>query len=279
MYDDQDSLNPIYLKEISRYKLLTREDEARLSARIKKGDRTALDKLVNSNLRFVVSVAKNYLGQGLSYQELVNNGNVGLIKAAKRFDEKRNFKFISYASSWIRHDILEALAANSRIIYLPLKAVARIHYVKRAYDNLEQQYKRSPDADEIAKDLDMEYGDVIEAIKLHQRQLSLNSPADAEDGGSFLIDLIHNDEWQNTDYELNNKHVDRIVSELLDSREYREKKVLEFLFEAEYDLRKIGGIFNLTGERVGQIRDKALRELKSKLRKEGITSFVELCNR
>jgi len=262
----------LYLKEISKYKALPIEEEAELARRIRNGDDAALEKLVRSNLRFVVSVSRNYQNQGLPLIDLINEGNLGLIRAAKRFDEKKNFKFISYAVWWIRQAILQALAEQSRIVKLPLNRVGAIHKIGMAQSKLEQKFSRNPNYEEIAEELCIHSSDVHEAIKIGNTHFSLDAPLqNGED--SKLMDLLQDDRAERPDDSVMNISLHAEVDMVLGSLSERERDVVKMYFgigeETAYTLEEIGIRFDLTRERVRQIKEKALKRLKntSKARK------------
>jgi RNA polymerase primary sigma factor len=255
----------LYLKEISKSKTLSVEEETELAVAIKKGDRRALEKLVKANLRFVVSVCRNYQNQGLPLNDLINEGNYGLIRAAKRFDEKKNFKFISYAVWWIRQSILQALAEQSRIIKLPLNRVGTIHKIGKTQSKLEQKLLRSPNVEEIAQELNIEEKEVNDTIKIGNSYLSLDAPLkQGED--VHLIDMIRNDQQELTDVTIMDISLQEEIERILNTLSEREKEVLKLYFgigeDTAHTLEEIGRRFNLTRERVRQIKEKALRRLK-----------------
>ncbi len=256
-----------YLQEIGKVDLIPPEEEVKLAVLIKQGDQRALDKLTRANLRFVVSVAKQYQSQGITLPDLINEGNVGLIKAAQRFDETRGFKFISYAVWWIRQSILQALAEQSRIVRLPLNKVGLTNRISRAYSQLEQLYEREPSAEEIAQFLEIDINEVTATIGASVRHVSMDQPfAEGEDG--TLMDVMENPNSESTDKYLVfnvslSKEIDRSLSTLTE----RQKDVVRFFFGIGVDhplsLEDIGEKFNLTRERVRQIKDKAIVKLRS----------------
>ncbi len=274
---DETSLE-LYLKDISKNAALSAEDEARLAVRIKKGDRKALEKLIKANLRFVVSVARNYQNQGLPLGELISEGNLGLIQAAKRFDEKRNFKFISYAVWWIRQAILRALADRSRITRVPLNRIGIIHKVGRTQSKLEQRFRRMPTLDEIAKELGLAESEVIEIQKIGNRYLSLDTPVQADDS-SQLIDLLQDENQEMPDSRLIEMSMQEGVNKILDTLNDREKKVLQLYFgvgeETPHTLDEIGRRLHLTRERVRQIKEKAIHRLKNSYRSRSLKVFTD----
>jgi RNA polymerase primary sigma factor len=261
----EESCLALYLKEISKNKTLTLEEEAELAVRIRTGERKALERLVKANLRFVVSVCRNYQNQGLPLSDLINEGNLGLIRAAKRFDEKKNFKFISYAVWWIRQAILQALAEQSRIIKLPLNRVGTIHKIGKTQSKLEQKYRRSPNVEEIARELSLDENEVRETIKIGNTHMSLDAPLKhGED--SKLIDVLHDESQERPDDGIMDISLQEEIEKTLDTLSEREKEVVKLYFgigeETAHTLEEIGQRFNLTRERVRQIKEKALRRLK-----------------
>ena len=261
----EESCLALYLKEISKNKTLCLEEEAELAVRIRTGERKALEKLVKANLRFVVSVSRNYQNQGLPLSDLINEGNLGLIRAAKRFDEKKNFKFISYAVWWIRQAILQALAEQSRIIKLPLNRVGTIHKIGKTQSRLEQKYRRAPNVEEIARELSLDENEVRETIKIGNTHMSLDAPLQhGED--SKLIDVLHDNSQERPDDGVMDISLQEEIEKTLDTLSEREKEVVKLYFgigeETAHTLEEIGQRFNLTRERVRQIKEKALRRLK-----------------
>ncbi|MCC6759939.1 MAG: RNA polymerase sigma factor RpoD/SigA [Chitinophagaceae bacterium] len=256
-----------YLQEIGRVELITPEEEVQLAIRIKQGDQRALDRLVGANLRFVVSVAKQYQNQGLTLSDLINEGNLGLIRAAQRFDETRGFKFISYAVWWIRQSILQALAEQSRIVRLPLNKVGLTNKITRAFNQLEQEYEREPTPEELADVLEMETDEVAATLSIGGRHISMDAPvSDSEDGS--LIDLMANPNADQANANLD--HHESLKTEItrsLNTLTERQKEVLCYFFGIGIDnplsLEDIGHRFHLTRERVRQIKDKALAKLQS----------------
>ncbi|MFD2698794.1 RNA polymerase sigma factor RpoD/SigA [Mesonia sediminis] len=254
-----------YLQEIGKVDLITAEEEVELAQRIKAGDDRALEKLTNANLRFVVSVAKQYQNQGLTLPDLINEGNLGLIKAAKRFDETRGFKFISYAVWWIRQSILQALAEQSRIVRLPLNKIGSINKINKTFAFLEQANERPPSAEEIAKELDMTVNDVKESLKNSGRHVSMDAPLiDGED--SNLYDVLKFGESPNPDKDLMHDSLRTEIERALETLTPREADVLRLYFglgdQQPMTLEEIGETFDLTRERVRQIKEKAIRRLK-----------------
>jgi RNA polymerase primary sigma factor len=259
-----------YLQEIGKVELITPEEEVKLAERIKLGDQRALDRLTKANLRFVVSVAKQYQNQGLSLPDLINEGNLGLIKAAQRFDETRGFKFISYAVWWIRQSILQALAEQSRIVRLPLNKVGLTNRINKAFSQLEQEYEREPSAEELAEMLELEIEEVSSSLSISSRHLSMDSPmSDGED--NTLMDVMENPNASATDGALD--HTESLQTEItrsLKTLTERQQDVIRYFFGIGVDhplsLEDIGERFNLTRERVRQIKDKAISKLKTNSR-------------
>ena len=267
-----------YLQEIGKVDLLTPEEEVELAKRIKQGDQAALEHLTKANLRFVVSVAKQYQNQGLSLSDLINEGNLGLIKAAQRFDETRGFKFISYAVWWIRQSILQALAEQSRIVRLPLNKVGSLNKINRAFSELEQNFEREPSADELAAQLDMATEEVETTLSVAARHVSMDAPfVDGEDNS--LLDVLENQNSLNTDRQLEyieslRKEIERSLSTLTD----RQCDVIKLYFgigiEHPMSLEDIGDKFGLTRERVRQIKDKAINKLRSANRSKLLKHYL-----
>ena len=258
-----------YLQEIGREELISVSEEVELAQRIKKGDQAALDKLIKANLRFVVSVAKQYQNQGLSLPDLINEGNLGLIRAAQKFDETRGFKFISYAVWWIRQSILQALAEQSRIVRLPLNQVGSLNKITKEMARFEQENERRPSTEELAERLDMSVDKISDAIQVSGRPISVDAPfVEGEDNS--LLDVLTNDDSPMADADLNkeslSKEVDRALKQLYD----REREILKMFFGIgcqEMTLEEIGAKFDLTRERVRQIKEKAIRRLKGQKNK------------
>jgi RNA polymerase primary sigma factor len=259
-----------YLQEIGKVDLITAEMEVELAQRIKAGDQIALEKLTKANLRFVVSVAKQYQNQGLTLPDLINEGNLGLIKAAKRFDETRGFKFISYAVWWIRQSILQALAEQSRIVRLPLNKIGSINKINKTYAFLEQAHERVPSAEEIAKELDMTVSDVKESMKNSGRHVSMDAPL-VEGEDSNLYDVLRSGESPNPDRELMHESLRTEIERALETLTPREADVVRLYFglgnQHPMTLEEIGETFDLTRERVRQIKEKAIRRLKAYFKK------------
>lgn len=255
----------LYLKDIAKHRALTKDEERVCARLIRKDDKKALEKLVTANLRFVVSVARNYQNQGMPLADLINEGNLGLIRAAKRFDEKKDFKFISYAVWWIRQAILQGLADHSRIVKVPLNRVATIHKVGKARALLEQKYRRLPNDKEIADELDITEAEVASTLKISNRHASLDAPIKDENGGS-LFDIIRDDESEDTDQVAIENSITREIEKVLDTLTAREQNVVRMYFgigeETSYTLEEIGQQLDITRERVRQIKDAALRKLR-----------------
>jgi len=254
-----------YLQEIGRVDLITAEEEVQLAQKIKKGDQDALEKLTKANLRFVVSVSKQYQNQGLSLPDLINEGNLGLIKAAQRFDETRGFKFISYAVWWIRQSILQALAEQSRIVRLPLNKIGALNKINKTFNALEQKYERAPSNDEIANKLELDEHDVKETVRNNGRHLSMDAPLTSDDDTN-LYDVFKSNSDQTPEKGLMTDSLRTEVRRVLDTLNPREADVLRFYFgldhAAQLTLEEIGDKFDLTRERVRQIKEKAIRKLK-----------------
>jgi len=272
----EDSLDQ-YLREINEIPLLQSEEEISLAKRIRGGDQEALERLTKANLRFVVSVAKQYQNQGLSLGDLINEGNLGLIKAATRFDESRGFKFISYAVWWIRQSILQALAEQSRIVRIPLNRIGTLNKIERLFATLEQDFEREPTADEIAEELDMSPIEIANLITSTSRQLSLDAPIDEEEENK-LIDIIENAGMPAPDSQLQFESMQIEIERALASLEEREAEVIRLYFgislEHPLTLEEIGQKFNLTRERVRQIKEKALRRLRHNSRSNLLRKYL-----
>ena len=267
-----------YLQEIGKVELITPEEEVKLATLIKQGCQKSLDRLTKANLRFVVSVAKQYQNQGLSLPNLINEGNLGLIKAAQRFDETRGFKFISYAVWWIRQSILQALAEQSRIVRLPLNKVGLTNRIQKAFSLLEQQYEREPSAEELAELLEMDIEEVTSTLGINGRHVSMDSPL-SEGEENTLIDVLENPNAERTDGELD--HTQSLKTEIdrsLKALTERQKEVICFFFGIGVDhpmsLEDIGERFNLTRERVRQIKDKAITKLKTSNRCKLLRTYL-----
>lgn len=265
-----------YLQEIGREELITVEEEVELAGRIRKGDRRALEKLTKANLRFVVSVAKQYQNQGLSLPDLINEGNLGLIKAAEKFDETRGFKFISYAVWWIRQSILQALAEQSRIVRLPLNQVGSLNKISKAFSKFEQENERKPSAEEIANILDLPQDKVADTLKVSGRHVSVDAHfVEGED--NTLLDVLVNEDSPMADRTLVNESLAKEIDRALDTLSPREKDIIRMFFgigEQEKTLEEIGDKFNLTRERVRQIKEKAIRRLRTSSRSKLLKSYL-----
>ena len=275
----EESSLALYLKEIGKNKSLSLEEEAKLAVRIRKDDRKALELLVKANLRFVVSVARNYQNQGLPLNDLINEGNLGLIRAAKRFDEKKNFKFISYAVWWIRQAILQALAEQSRIIKLPLNRVGTIHKIGKVQGKLEQKYRRLPNVEEIARELELDPLEVQETIKIGNSHMSLDAPLQAGED-SKLLDILQDENQELPDEGLMEVSLQKEIQNTLETLSEREREVVRLYFgigeETTHTLEEIGQRFNLTRERARQIKEKALKRLKHSTRCKRLAAYKSL---
>ncbi len=253
-----------YLQEIGRKELISVDEEVELAQRIRRGDQAALDKLVSANLRFVVSVAKQYQNQGLSLPDLIDEGNLGLIKAAQKFDETRGFKFISYAVWWIRQSILQALAEQSRIVRLPLNQVGSLNKISKELSRFEQEHERRPSANELADRLNVPVEKVADSMKVSGRHISVDAPfVEGEDNS--LLDVLPNEDSPMADQSLNQESLSKEVERALEQLSQRERDILRMFFGIgcqELTLEEIGAKFNLTRERVRQIKEKAIRKLK-----------------
>ena len=266
-----------YLQEIGKVELLTPEDEIELAIRIKQGDTIAFERLTKANLRFVVSVAKQYQNQGLSLGDLINEGNLGLIKAARRFDETRGFKFISYAVWWIRQSILQALAEQSRIVRLPLNRVGALNKIGKAYRSLEQEYEREPSTEELANELEMDISEVSDALRTGGKHVSVDAPFTKGEENS-LLDTIEDDQLPSPDLGLMTESLKAEISSILSTLPQREAEVIKLYFGVEVDhahtLEEIGEKFNLTRERVRQIKEKAVRRLRQASKSKNLKPYL-----
>ncbi|TKJ37592.1 RNA polymerase subunit sigma [candidate division LCP-89 bacterium B3_LCP] len=266
-----------YLQEIGEVELLEPEEEIELARCIKEGDSDSLEKLTKANLRFVVSVAKQYQNQGLSLGDLINEGNLGLIKAAKRFDETRGFKFISYAVWWIRQSILQALAEQSRVVRLPLNRVGALNKIGKAFSNLEQEFEREPSPEEIAEQLEMTTFEVTDTLKMSGRHLSMDAPFNQGEDNR-LLDILHNDRAPSPDHILMEESLRKEVERALTTLSRREADVVRLYFglnrEHPLTLEEIGEKFKLTRERVRQIKEKAIRRLRHTSRSKSLRSYL-----
>lgn len=268
-----------YLLEIGRVDLITAEEEVELARKIKDGDKAALEKLTKANLRFVVSVSKQYQNQGLSLPDLINEGNVGLIKAAERFDETRGFKFISYAVWWIRQSILQALAEQARIVRLPLNKIGNINKIKKAFSELEQRYERPPSAEELAEHLDCTVEDVRQSLNNSGRHVSMDAPLiEGDESSSSMYDVLPNDSLPGPERELVIESLRKDIDRSLSTLTIRESEILKMYYglNGKYPLtlEEIGDKFDLTRERVRQIKEKAIRRLKHTSRSKMLKSYL-----
>jgi len=266
-----------YLQEIGKEELISVEEEVELAQRIKKGDRAALEKLTKANLRFVVSVAKQYQNQGLSLPDLINEGNLGLMKAAQRFDETRGFKFISYAVWWIRQAILQALAEQARIVRLPVNKIGSINRINRAFARLEQEYEREPSSQEIADMLEMIQDDVKEALKTNGRTISMDAPISSEEDNT-MYDVLQSNDTPSPDRNLINESLAYEIERALSTLSPRESKVLKLYFglgmKHPFTLEEIGEELSLTRERVRQIKEKAIKRIQFTTRCKILKSYL-----
>jgi RNA polymerase primary sigma factor len=265
-----------YLQEIGKEELISVEEEVELAQRIRKGDQEALERLTKANLRFVVSVAKQYQNQGLSLPDLINEGNLGLIKAAEKFDETRGFKFISYAVWWIRQSILQALAEQSRIVRLPLNQVGSLNKINKAFARFEQEHERTPSAEELATELELPKEKVTDTLRVAGRHISVDAPfADGEDNS--LLDVLVNTDSPNADRGLINESLATEVERALEILTDRERDIIRYFFgigTSEMTLEEIGEKFDLTRERVRQIKEKAIRKLRQSSRSGILRSYL-----
>ena len=265
-----------YLQEIGKEELISVEEEVELAQRIRRGDQEALEKLTKANLRFVVSVAKQYQNQGLSLPDLINEGNLGLIKAAEKFDETRGFKFISYAVWWIRQSILQALAEQSRIVRLPLNQVGSLNKINKAFARFEQEHERTPSAEELANELELPKEKVTDTLRVAGRHISVDAPfADGEDNS--LLDVLVNTDSPNADRGLINESLSTEVDRALETLTERERDIIKYFFGigcSEMTLEEIGEKFDLTRERVRQIKEKAIRRLRHSSRSKLLKSYL-----
>ncbi len=266
-----------YLQEIGKVELITAEEEVQLAQRIRQGDQSALEKLTKANLRFVVSVSKQYQNQGLSLPDLINEGNLGLIKAAQRFDETRGFKFISYAVWWIRQSILQALAEQSRIVRLPLNKIGSINKINKAFSKLEQEYEREPSAEEIAELLELTENDVKESMKNSGRHISMDAPL-VQGEESNMYDVLRSSDSPSPEAGLINDSLRKEIDRALSTLTAREADVIKYYFglngEHAMTLEEIGEKFDLTRERVRQIKEKAIRRLKQTSRSKILKTYL-----
>ena len=265
-----------YLQEIGHEELLSVEEEVELAGRIRKGDRKAPEKLTKANLRFVVSVAKQYQNQGLSLPDLINEGNLGLIKAAEKFDETRGFKFISYAVWWIRQSILQAIAEQSRIVRLPLNQVGSVNKINRALNKFEQEHERRPSVDEIAETTDLPEDKIADAMNANTRHVSVDAPfVDGDDNS--LLDILANNDAPMADNELVKQSLQTEISRALQLLNERERNIIEAFFginQPELTLEEIGNKYGLTRERVRQIKEKAIRRLRNHTKNKMLKAYL-----
>ena len=267
-----------YLQDIGKEELITAETEVELAKRIKQGDQAALEKLTKANLRFVVSVAKQYQNQGLTLPDLINEGNLGLIKAAQKFDETRGFKFISYAVWWISQSILQALAEQARIVRLPLNQVGSLNKINKAFSKLEQEYERPPSAEELAEVLEVPEDKIKESMKVAGRHVSMDAPLSSSEDGGTLMDVMANSDSPKADKllmaESLQKEIERSLSTLTD----KEREIIRLFFGIGMNhgltLEEIGAKFNLTRERVRQIKEKAIRRLRHTSRNKLLKAYL-----
>ena len=269
----------LYFQEIGKYELLTPDEEVELAIRIKNGDMEAQNKLVKANLRFVVSVAKMYQNQGISLGDLINEGNIGLVKAALRFDETRGFKFISYAVWWIRQGIMSAIADQSRVVRLPLNRVGNLNKLGKAYRELEQEYERKPTTEELAKILDITSDEVAYILQIASRQVSVDAPiASSDENKSTLMDVLYNEDQSMPDKVLIDDSLKNEVADILSTLDEREAEVLRLSFgignNQKATLEEIGEKFNLTRERIRQIKETALRKLRASKKSRKLKDYL-----
>ena len=265
-----------YLQDIGKEELISAEEEALLAAQIRQGDKKALERSTKANLRFVVSVAKQYQNQGLSLPDLINEGNLGLIKAAEKFDETRGFKFISYAVWWIRQSILQAIAEQSRIVRLPLNQVGSVNKINRLLNRFEQENERRPSIDEISEQIDLPEDKIDEAINISGKHVSMDAPFNANDDNS-LLDVLVNDNAPSADMQLVVESLRLEINKALTGLSERERNVIEAFFginQPELTLEEIGDKYHLTRERVRQIKEKAIRRLRTTTNNELLKSYL-----
>jgi len=267
-----------YLQDIGKEELITAEMEVELAKRIHQGDQWALEKLTRANLRFVVSVAKQYQNQGLTLPDLINEGNLGLIKAAQKFDETRGFKFISYAVWWIRQSILQALAEQARIVRLPLNQVGSLNKINKAFSKLEQEYERPPSAEELAEILEVPEDKVKESMKVAGRHVSMDAPLSSSEDGGTLMDVMANADSPNADKHLLAESLQKEIERSLSTLTDKEKEIIRLFFGIGMNhgltLEEIGTKFNLTRERVRQIKEKAIRRLRHTSRNKLLKAYL-----
>lgn len=268
-----------YLHDIAKQEMVTAEEEVELTNRIKQGDQVALDRLVSANLRFVVSVAKQYQNQGLTLSDLINEGNIGLIKAAKRFDETRGFKFISYAVWWIRQSILQALADQARVVRLPLNKIGTIGKLNKAMAKIEQDLGRTPTNDEIADVMDIPIKDVNQAMRSAGKHVSMDAPlVSGDDNSSNMYDLLKNTEKQSPDRQVMKESLEKEIERSLSTLKHREASIIRLYYglggSASLTLEEIGAVFELTRERVRQIKEKGIRRMRHASRSRMLKAYL-----
>ncbi len=267
-----------YLQDIGKEELITAEEEVELARRIKQGDQRALEKLTRANLRFVVSVAKQYQNQGLTLPDLINEGNLGLIKAAQKFDETRGFKFISYAVWWIRQSILQALAEQARIVRLPLNQVGSLNKINKAFSRLEQEYERPPSAEELAEPLEVPEDKIKESLNVSGRHVSMDAPLSTSEDGGTLMDVMANSDSPKADHQLMAESLQREIERSLSTLTDKEREIIRLFFGIGMNhgltLEEIGAKFSLTRERVRQIKEKAIRRLRHTSRNKLLKSYL-----
>ncbi|MEZ4924032.1 MAG: RNA polymerase sigma factor RpoD/SigA [Crocinitomicaceae bacterium] len=267
-----------YLQDIGKEELITAEMEVELAKRIKQGDQAALEKLTKANLRFVVSVAKQYQNQGLTLPDLINEGNLGLIKAAQKFDETRGFKFISYAVWWIRQSILQALAEQARIVRLPLNQVGSLNKINKAFSKLEQEYERPPSAEELAEVLEVPEDKIKESMKVAGRHVSMDAPLSSSEDGGTLMDVMTNTDSPKADKQLMAESLQKEIERSLSTLTDKEREIIRLFFGIGMNhgltLEEIGAKFNLTRERVRQIKEKAIRRLRHTSRNKLLKAYL-----
>lgn len=267
-----------YLQDIGKEELITAEEEVELARRIKQGDQRALEKLTRANLRFVVSVAKQYQNQGLTLPDLINEGNLGLIKAAQKFDETRGFKFISYAVWWIRQSILQALAEQARIVRLPLNQVGSLNKINKAFSRLEQEFERPPSAEELAEALEVPEDKIKESLNVSGRHVSMDAPLSSSEDGGTLMDVMANTDSPKADHALMAESLQREIERSLSTLTDKEREIIRLFFGIGMNhgltLEEIGAKFNLTRERVRQIKEKAIRRLRHTSRNKLLKAYL-----
>ena len=267
-----------YLQDIGKEELITADEEVELARKIKQGDQLALEKLTRANLRFVVSVAKQYQNQGLTLPDLINEGNLGLIKAAQKFDETRGFKFISYAVWWIRQSILSALAEQARIVRLPLNQVGSLNKINKAFSRLEQEFERPPSAEELAESLEVPEDKIKESMNVSGRHISMDAPLSANDDGGTLMDVMANHDSPKADTLLMAESLQREIERSLSTLTDKEREIIRLFFGIGMNhgltLEEIGSKFNLTRERVRQIKEKAIRRLRHTSRNKLLKAYL-----